>query len=70
MEFEMFHVGQLVVSKHGVARIIKIEITNEHDPKYGYEVQSVPSNCSFVVDLDNGHWSYGFDIKAWEYEDV
>ena len=70
MEFKMFHVGQLVVSKHGVARITKIEITNEHDPKYGYDVQSVPANCSFVVDMDNGHWSYGFDIKAWEEENV
>ena len=67
----MFHVGQLVVSRWGRARITRIEVTNDHDPKYGFEVQSVPASySSFVVDLDNGHWSYGHNISVLEDEDV
>ena len=63
MEFNMFHVGQQVMSKWGKARIKTIEVTNDSDRKYGYDVQSVPANCTFVVDLDNGHWAYAEQIS-------
>ena len=45
----MFHVGQQVMSKWGKARIKAIEVTDESDRKYGYDVQSLPSTCTFVV---------------------
>jgi hypothetical protein len=66
----MFHVGQQVVTRWGIARIKTIEVTNESDRKYGYDVQSVPSNCTFVVDLDNGHWAYGDCISEIGDDDV
>ena len=69
-EFSMFHVGQQVVTRWGIARIKTIEVTNESDRKYGYDVQSVPSNCTFVVDLDNGHWAYGDCISEIGDDDV
>ena len=36
----MFHVGQQVMSRWGKARIKAIEVTDDSDRKYGYDVQA------------------------------
>lgn len=50
------------------ATVTGIEIT--YGDKYGFPVDEVPwaevCGRNVIVDLDNGHWSYGFQIKPIE----
>ena len=63
-------VGDVVSSRFGVARVERIEITDE---KYGTHGSMPPVEAVswgmvrdgwVVVDLDNGHWQRGIDISS------
>lgn len=60
----LMQIGDEVVSRHGVAKIIGIELCENKYEKYGIEVKQVyalyKDRC--VFDLDNGHWAYGYQV--------
>ena len=60
-------IGDTVLSKHGTAVVESIELV-EPGQKYGIKVNEVYWSMidSVVVDMDNGHWSYGEDLSSFE----
>jgi len=70
----MINVGDTVFSsRHGYAKVTTIEIVESlfQGNKYGVDVKSIPveikDNCIF--DLDNGHWSYGYETHSLEKDE-
>jgi len=64
-------VGDLVWWRHGfgkqpaeLARVERIELVEPNQSDGGESVMEVEwvRDRSFVVDLDNGHWAYAFQI--------
>ena len=57
-------IGDTVISKHGVAEILKIELCEKPGHKYGIDVKEIyvdlVDRC--VFDLNNGHFAYGDQI--------
>ena len=54
------------MSRYGEARVTKLEITERPGDKYGIEVQEVFTSMldCVIMDLDNGHWSYGPNVEV------
>ena len=57
-------IGTKVVTRHGEAKVTGIELT-QNGEKYGIDMKQVfvedKDRC--VFDMDNGHWSYGYQIS-------
>ena len=55
-----------ISSQTGTAKVIAIELTKENE-KYGQDVQEIEWNLvvdgKATVDLDNGKWAYGYQIR-------
>lgn len=56
--------GEFGASVHKPAKVMSIELCRNGD-KYGEPVNEVDwsQKDSITVDLDNGHWAYGDQIK-------
>jgi hypothetical protein len=57
-------VGSPVYSKFGHSKIKKIELCEKQGEKYGIDIKEIPFDLAdrCIFDLDNGHWSYGYDL--------
>ena len=71
----LIKVGDMVNTAHGVAKIKCIDEVR-HGDKYGHEcleanIGDVDSDRRFryVIDLDNGHWCRGTQIKCLVHRD-
>lgn len=57
-------IGDTVISRHGAAKIKKIELCEKSGDKYGIDINEVyvdlVDRC--VFDLSNGHFAYGDQI--------
>ena len=49
-----------------IAKVTGISKTKSPNEKEGVSVEDIDWNDNFVVDLDNGHWAYKYQIKATE----
>ena len=68
---KQLRVGQTVGSKHGTAKVKKIELCEKPGDKYGIKMNAVWLDLldRVVVDLDNDHWSIGSDLTIGGYND-
>jgi len=48
------------------AKVIGLELTRSPKDKEGVIVEQVKAGDHFLVDLDNGKWAYGWQIKPIE----
>ena len=59
-------IGTKVVTRHGEAKVTGIELCASHSEKYGIDVDKIfvadKDRCGF--DMDNGHWSYGYQVEV------
>ena len=64
---DMMHVGDVINTSRGHAKIVSIDRTTEQFGKYGNDVESAlwsDARKGFVVVVtDNGHWQYGHTIS-------
>ena len=55
-----------VVTRLGEAKVTGIELCASHSEKYGIGVDKIyladKDRC--VFDMDNGHWSYGYQVEV------
>ena len=60
-----FKIGDTVHSRHGVAKIDRIEVVEPGEKEDGISVKEFywSMKNQVVVDLDNGHWTYGESIS-------
>ena len=60
-----FQIGDYVMSKHGKSKIKRIELCEKVGEKYGLEVDKMFTNLldRVIIDLENGHWSYGTEVE-------
>ena len=65
MDRKMIKIGTKVDSKWGEAKITGIELCRTGE-KYGISMEKiwVEHKDESVFDLDNGHWSYGYQITV------
>jgi hypothetical protein len=65
MDMRTVKVGDEVYSRHGKAKIIRMEITENKFEKYGIEANEVfTKSLDYVIMvLDNGHWAYGGEVE-------
>ncbi len=58
-------IGTKVVTRHGEAKVTGIELTQDGE-KYGIPQDKIfladKDRC--VFDMDNGHWSYGYQVTV------
>ena len=63
----IFYVGDNVETKHGLNKIIKIELMPEprHYSKCGINVEKMFTNMKnyCIIDLDNKHFVYGDEVE-------
>jgi len=59
-------IGTKVDTRWGEAKVTGIELCESHSEKYGIGMDKVfvedKDRC--VFDMDNGHWSYGYQISV------
>ncbi len=62
---KILKVGDAVFTNHGEAKVIKIEIVEPGQKEDGIDVSKIYWSLKdyVIVDLDNGHWSYGYNIQ-------
>lgn len=65
MERKYIKIGTKVSTRHGVAKVTGIELT-DGTSKYGIGVDKifVDDKDRCVFDMDNGHWSYGYQVSV------
>ena len=68
---KQLRVGQTVGSKHGTAKVRKIELCEKPGDKYGIKMNAVWLDLldRVVVDLYNDNWSIGSDLTIGGYND-
>lgn len=68
---KILKVGDAVFTNHGEAKVIKIEIVEPGQKEDGIDVSKIYWSLidNVIVDLDNGHWSYGYNITPVDRED-
>ena len=63
----IFYVGDTVQTKHGLNKIVKIELMPEprHYSKCGIDVKKMFTNMKnyCIIDLDNKHFVYGDEVE-------
>ena len=61
---KILKVGDAVFTNHGEAKVIKIEIVEPGQKEDGIDVSKIYWSLieNVIVDLDNVHWSYGYNI--------
>ena len=59
-------IGTKVVTRHGEAKVTGIELCASHSEKYGIGVDKryLAAKDRGVFDMDNGHWSYGYQVEV------
>jgi len=66
---EFLKVGDTVMGRFGIAKILKIEFCKNVGDKYGMKVNKCytqdVNRC--VFDMDNGHFEYGKDLDFVPY---
>ena len=55
-----------MVTRFGEAKVTGIELCANHSEKYGISVDKifVTDKDRCVFDMDNGHWSYGYQVSG------
>ena len=68
---KILKVGDAVFTNHGEAKVIKIEIVEPGQKEDGIDVSKIYWSLieNVIVDLDNVHWSYGYNITPVDRED-
>ena len=63
---KIIKIGTKVVTRHGEAKVTGIELCERHSEKYGIDVDKifVADKDRCVFDMDNGHWSYGYQVEV------
>ena len=63
---KIIKIGTRVVTRHGEAKVTGIELCENHSEKYGIDVDKifVADKDRCVFDMDNGHWSYGYQVEV------
>ena len=58
-------IGTKVVTRHGEAKVTGIELC-QNGEKYGIDMDKifVADKDRCVFDMDNGHWSYGYQVEV------
>ena len=59
-------IGTKVSTRFGEAKVTGIELCKNHSEKYGIDVDKifVEDKDRCVFDMDNGHWSYGYQVEV------
>ena len=59
-------IGTKVVTRHGEAKVTGIELCANQSEKYGIAMSKVfvGDKDRGVFDMDNGHWSYGYQVTV------
>ena len=59
-------IGTRVDTRWGEAKVTGIELCASHSEKYGIGVDKifVADKDRCVFDMDNGHWSYGYQVEV------
>lgn len=65
MERTFIKIGTKVLTRHGEAKVTGIELTKDGS-KYGIGMDKifVEDKDRCVFDMDNGHWSYGYQVSV------